>query len=407
MYWLRHCVCLLLCTLLVVCGSSTARAEQLISDTEDDIMLMSELPTSDYYVATANADGSVLLTNFVASVAQQQRTGGGAFRSPSAVSGQYRTFSYSDGVTYGYNTWSVPSTDYSWVNVSYIIPIPTISAGQSFTAYIKLVPFTGSTGSEVKYTGSLTGRMRIALLSPQLGIVASQDTDTFGGFTATFSPSDSATFLYVTAAVYTGASFSDVDFSTLLLAFDSTNSSASYEEVEVGLLKSILQFLQSILTKIGDGFSSVVSAVSSGLANVVSAVQNVLQTLQELPEQFLDMLQTLFIPDDLSFVIDDFKAILQARLGVLYTIFDFAYDILQAFVTTTEGTTVYFPGISLTILGATFEMPAGYVEVYPSGLEGIHDTVRLVLTSLIFAAWFNGLLLKMSQFLSGFDGGVD
>lgn len=153
----------------------------------------------------------------------------------------------------------------------------------------------------------------------------------------------------------------------------------------------------------------ILRGILSGVTNIFNVITNVFNAILELPSKIMDGITSLFVPssDDLSGIYDDFEALMSSKLGAIWEVFDIVFGIFEGLSTSAETSTITFPGISLDLAGATFDFGPYEVAIWPAGMEGIQDSVRLATTTVLVVLWLRGLLRKMSQFLSPDSGGGD
>lgn len=137
------------------------------------------------------------------------------------------------------------------------------------------------------------------------------------------------------------------------------------------------------------------------LAGILSKISDLLDFVLTIPSLILDGIKNLFVPSssDLNSIYDDFSSLMEEKLGAVWECFDVVYSIFNGLTSTSEAGTIDFPGISLSLAGATFSIPAQSVALWPSGFEALRDTVRTATTFTFICAFVSGLIRWMSRFL--------
>lgn len=158
----------------------------------------------------------------------------------------------------------------------------------------------------------------------------------------------------------------------------------------VGLLRSIIEWLTNILNSIKNGFSG-----------VVNAVQNVVSSISELPSKIIELLksalQYLFIPSDEQVHNLTQSAQGMLNLGFLSQVSGYIDRIVDSISSGSTDYSIDFPKITVNILGNNFNFGGWVVKLWPTGLNVLMETCRTIssiVVTLIFIVFCKSMLYK-------------
>lgn len=146
------------------------------------------------------------------------------------------------------------------------------------------------------------------------------------------------------------------------------------------------------------------------LGTILEVIQNIFNSIVELPSKIatliIDGIKSLFIPsaDDLEGVFQTLQDNLSQKLGAVYQAFDLVLEVFRSLAIEQEAGSVNFPGLSLSLAGATFSIPAQTVLLWPGGFSALQEPVRLGCTMVLVVAWVNGLIRRFSAFIGDKEG---
>ena len=164
--------------------------------------------------------------------------------------------------------------------------------------------------------------------------------------------------------------------------------SVNQETEEVGLLKSVINWLSGIKDGITDLFESI-KELPSKLWQLIS-----------------DGLKSLFVPDEeyISNYKDKWDSLLSSRFGVLYqvgsVIFEFGGNIVDI-LSTEPVDTIPFPYVSLDDVGIPFRFGGYLVDIVPDGFEFIVEAFQLVAVLSAILLTFNALRKRYDNIMGG------
>lgn len=166
---------------------------------------------------------------------------------------------------------------------------------------------------------------------------------------------------------------------------------------ESGLLKSLIEWIKGIKSKIDDMFTN----VSNGFSNIANSIGNVVNNIIELPLKLWtlisDGLKNLFVPsaDEMAEYSDKWDTLLSSRFGALYQSGELVENVVNAIqnqpATVAENGVINMPQVSLDSFGIPFTFGGFDIDIKPDGFEFLITLCKRTISIVCTLAFVNVL----------------
>lgn len=320
----------------------------------------------------------------------------------------YPAFKHENSTDYTWTDWvynalNVSSGYYHWLmwqNLNY-----DISSG-TYDIKLKLTVSEKITMTDTYFTIDFLNRestYTVGPLSPDTFVYTAKTSTESAYYTITFKdieiPFDIGRIkLFGHATMSSDGQFRIVPTTYEFKAIDDTK----------GLLGSIIELIQNIITGITELPSKIANSLKTFFDNIVNAVTNIGNLIKnaivDLGNFLIDGIKNLFIPteDDITAMQDKWNTLLEDRFGALYQVIDLIHDYASAFTEQSKGT-ITFPSVTIPLGEADFVFGGWEVKVVPDGFNIVFDTLKLIISILCTCLFANGLKNRFEKLVGGSD----
>lgn len=205
---------------------------------------------------------------------------------------------------------------------------------------------------------------------------------------------------------------------TSYLAGDYSNSNKYDYGISFGFDKSSITFnfmaedsAEGLLSGLIAWVKGIFEIVSNGFNSVISGIGNILNSIIELPGKLWTLisegLQDLFIPtqEDLQDFSQKWEALLQDRLGVIYTCSNYLISYCEAILgfNGAPDSTINLPSVTVNLAGTPFTFGGYDVNIVPDGFSGIVGMLQGLIAIVATLAFVNAMKKRLEKLLGG-DG---
>lgn len=191
---------------------------------------------------------------------------------------------------------------------------------------------------------------------------------------------------------------------------DKYQFSLEVESQESGLLKSVIEWLKGIKSKIDDtftnvsnGFSNVISNISNGFSDIGESFINLINNILELPSKLWNFisegLKSLFVPseDDMSAYKSKWDLLLSSRFGAIYEVGSLITDFADSIIESDKTNKITMPVVSLDSVGIPFSFGGQDVQIVPNGFNTIVEICKKAISIACTFLFVNGLRKRYDE----------